>query len=121
MTRAAKVWLIVGLAAAVLLCCCIVSVVGLVLFSKTFNINVGDAMSQPESANVTAANYNRVQIGMTYPQVVAIFRGPGVLAVEGEMLGQRFELYQWKGPGGGYALISFENGRVSEKEQSDLR
>lgn len=121
MTKAAKVWLIVGVAAAVLLCCCIASVVGFVLLDKIININVGDAMSQPESADVTVANYNRVQIGMTYPQVAAIFGGPGVLTVEGEIAGQRFEVYQWKGPGGAYALISFENGRVSDKEQSNLR
>jgi hypothetical protein len=120
-TKAAKVWLIVGVAGAVLLCCCIVSVAGLGLLGNIFKFNFGDMMSQPESADVTVANYNRVRIGMTYPQVAAIFRGPGVLAVEMKFAGYKAEMYQWSGPGGGYALISFENGRVSEKEQSNLR
>ncbi|NIT35498.1 MAG: hypothetical protein GTN49_03190 [candidate division Zixibacteria bacterium] len=121
MTKAAKIWLIVGVAATVLLCCCLVFVVGRVLLGKVIKINVDDVMSQPESANVTVANYNRVQIGMTYPQVAAIFGGPGVLAVEAEIAGKRFEVYQWKGLGGGYAQISFDNGKVYDKRQSGLR
>ncbi len=107
--------------AAVLLCCCVATFAVVAFYSSITNIDVGEALSAPRLEGVTLANYGLVQKGMTYEEVAAIFGGPGGLAVEMELAGVRAEIYQWNAAGGGYAQISFLNGKVYQKRKFGLR
>lgn len=121
MTKAAKVWLIVGIVLAVLLCCCVATAAVVAFYSSITTINIDDALSAPRLPGVTLANYGRVQEDMTYEEVAAIFGGPGALAAEVELAGGvRAEIYQWNAAGGGRALISFTKGKVFQKRKFKL-
>ncbi len=121
MTRNAKIWLIVGIVAVVLLCCCGAITAVVAFYSSITSIDVGEAVSAPRLPGVTLANYDRVQNGMTYEEVAAIFGGPGGLVVEMEFAGARAEIYQWNAAAGGYAQISFLNGGVYQKRKFGLK
>jgi len=118
-TKAAKVWLIVGIVVVVLCCCGAVAAV-VAFYSSITAINIDDALSAPRLPGVTLANYGRVREGMTYEEVAAIFGGPGALAAEVELAGVKAEIYQWNAAGGGRALISFVKGKVSQKREFKL-
>jgi hypothetical protein len=120
-TKAAKVWLIVGIVAVVLLCCCIATFGVVAFYGSITSIDVGEAVSAPRLPGVTLANYGRVQNGMTYEEVAAIFGGPGGLAVEMELAGVRAEIYQWNAAAGGYAQITFLKGGVYQKRKFGLK
>ena len=123
MTKTAKVWLIVGVVAAVILCCCVVSaVIGFGIVSSVFNLEEIIVVSaSPGSPYVTLANYNRVEVGMTYQEVAAIFGGPGVRTAQIKVGGEWLEFYSWKSTGSSSATIMFKEETVVNKSQSMLR
>jgi len=121
LTKKAKIWLIVGLAAVVLLCCCVVSVLTWRAATGVFNFDDIIKVSQgPASPGVTAANYERVEVGMTYGEVARIFRDPGVRTAQLEMAGKQLEFYTWHGRGAVQVTITFQDGVVIEKDQTGL-
>ena len=122
MTRTAKIWLVIVLVALVLLMCCVVTLAVGIFLAGVFNVDdiVGVAQG-PGSPRVTLTNYERVQMGMTYDEVAAVFGGPGVRTAQIEVAGEWLEFYSWKDIGDGHATIVFKNGRVSEKNQNGLR
>lgn len=76
---------------------------------------------------VTIAEFDRIKLGMTYDECVAIigqhnpmaaqYAGPRAAALtgSGHDLNTLTEAYKWPNPGGYYAEISFANGRVTHK------
>ena len=91
------------------------------------NNSPNTASGPTTTAGVTMANYNRLQTGMTYAQVVQI------LGREGEKLSElggngisadKIVMYQWDGDSGGPdAKINafFKNGKLDSKLQFDLK
>jgi hypothetical protein len=121
-TRTAKIWLIVILVVVVLALCCVVTVAAAVFLGGVFNLGeITDVAQGPGSPRVTLANYERVQTGMTYDEVAAVFGGPGVRTAQIKVGGEWLEFYTWKDVGDGHATIVFKNGRVSDKSQNGLR
>ncbi len=122
MTRTAKVWLIVVLVVVVLALCCVVSVAAAVFLAGVFNMDeITEVARAPGSPNVTLANYERIETGMTYDEVTAIFGGPGVRTAQIQLGGEWLEFYSWKAATGGTATVTFKNGIVSTKSQNGLR
>jgi len=85
-----------------------------------------------QRGSATLAQYNRVQIGMTYSEVVRIFgaeenrgtrMGGNVVNTQaGSFRVQLSEVLTWNGQGGrGAAIITFRDGRVREKRQVGLQ
>lgn len=69
----------------------------------------------------TLEQYNQVQDGMTYDEVVAIFGGKETSSSESEIAGIKSEVKTWNGNGTfSVATIGFTNGKVSSKSQTGL-
>jgi hypothetical protein len=69
----------------------------------------------PDPGIITLAQFNRVQNGMTYAEVVAIF------GREGELLpSTRIKAYRWSNPNGSLVRLIFSADRVADKEQQRL-
>lgn len=121
MTRTAKVWLVIVLVAVVLLLCCVVTLAVGIFLAGVFNVDdIIEVAQGPGSPRVTLANYERVQVDMTYAEVTAIFRGPGVRTAQIELAGERLEFYTWKDMANGQATITFKNGLVTDKAENEL-
>ena len=75
-----------------------------------FSINSG--------AKITMKEYEQIQPGMTYAEVVDIIGGEGELGSSGFNV----EIYTWEGKGvaGANALITFQDGKVVSKAQAGL-
>jgi hypothetical protein len=122
MTRTAKIWLIVVLVVAVLALCCVVTVAAAVFLAGVFNMDeITEVARGPGSPSVTFANYERIETGMTYDEVAAIFGSPGVRTAQIQVGGAWLEFYSWKAVEGGNATVTFKNGIVSTKNQNGLR
>lgn len=122
MTRTAKVWLIVVLVAVVLLLCCVVTLAAGIFLAGVFNVgDVIDVAQGPGSPNVTLANYDRIQVGTTHQEVVAIFGGAGVRTAQIKTVGKWLEFYTWMDTANGQATVVFKEGRVTKKSQNGLR
>jgi hypothetical protein len=64
---------------------------------------------------ITLTQFNRVQNGMTYAEVVAIF------GREGQLLpSTRITVYRWTNPNGSLVRLIFSADRVADKEQQGL-
>lgn len=73
------------------------------------------AAPSPDSGVITLAQFNRVQNGMTYAEVVAIF------GREGQLLpSTRITAYVWPNPNGSLVRLIFSGDRVADKEQQRL-
>ncbi|UCH79198.1 MAG: hypothetical protein JSU81_04420 [Candidatus Coatesbacteria bacterium] len=72
----------------------------------------------PPSAGVTRENFARIEIGMTYDEVVAVFDAPGFRAARFEATattGRCYDMYAWKGYGDYQPTVVFRDGRVFHK------
>jgi hypothetical protein len=74
-------------------------------------------------AGVTMDNYNRLQTGMSYAQVVAILGEQGVELSSNEFGGYRNVMYKWDGYGGIGANMNamFQNDHLISKAQMGLK
>lgn len=75
---------------------------------------------------ISKAEFDAIQAGMTYEQVVAIVGGPGELASESTFGSSSSKSYTWKGVpsassfAGGSAFIQFQNNAVVGRSQNGL-
>ena len=78
-------------------------------------------------SKITMAEFNRIQIGMTYKQVVQIIGSNGTLTSEnyipgvpGVMAPIHTKMFAWEGSGIGNAMVIFQNDRVFQRSQFGL-
>ena len=71
---------------------------------------------------LTLENYNKIENGMTYDMVVALFGDPGIVQMEVDIGSPEYKTvnYQW-GNGFEYCAITFQGGKVSAKMQFGLK
>jgi hypothetical protein len=75
--------------------------------------------SNPSRASVSAREYARIEVGMTYPQVRRIVGGPGELTSStSNAAGFRGRVYTWPGPDGSTVRVRFANGTVFTKTRT---
>ncbi len=67
------------------------------------------------SPGVTPDAYERVEAGMSYEDVAALFEAPGISVGRIETSENRLEWYGWKGRDDFKVLITFDNGCVYSK------
>lgn len=75
-----------------------------------------------ESANgLTAASYNKIEIGMTLAQIEKIVGEAGMKVSEMKVNGRETEIYKWASSDfGKYIDVTFEHGKAIEKKQKGL-
>ena len=80
-----------------------------------------DTSTEQENIRVTLEQYNQVQDGMTYDEVVSIFGGKESSSSESEIAGIKSEVKTWNG-NGTFSVVSigFTDGKVSSKSQTGL-
>lgn len=75
-----------------------------------------------EGVGVTMANYNKLQTGMTYEQVVQILGEEGKEMSSNDIAGYKNVMYMWKA--GGFSVgnmnAMFQNGTLIQKAQFEL-
>jgi tetratricopeptide (TPR) repeat protein len=83
---------------------------------------LGFSYEKLEAANPgpTISDFNRIEAGMSYQEVTGILRGPGELVAESESGGRKYEDYKWDSGGYGICKVTFINGKVDTKVQTNL-
>lgn len=79
--------------------------------------------SDDHRVTITAREYGRIEIGMTYPNVRRIVGGPGELTSStSNAAGFQGRVYTWPGTSSGSSSrVRFANGTVFSKTESGLR
>ncbi|MDA2738393.1 DUF3862 domain-containing protein [Bacillus cereus group sp. Bc015] len=72
---------------------------------------------------INKAEFEQIQNGMSYEEVVAIIGNEGELQSESEVGNYKTQLYTWKGESGigSNANVTFQNGKVQAKAQFGLK
>lgn len=84
-----------------------------------------DSLTTEENSKITLEEFNSIETGMTYEQVVEIIGGEGTVLSEADVVGDaqyKTTMYSWKGKGnlGANANITFQAGKVVSKAQFGL-
>ncbi len=83
--------------------------------------NTADGANGRESTpQITLAEFERIEPGMTLAQVNEIVGVPGKLIADGQAGGVRGQVYSWKNPQGSNAIVEFKDGKVAAKAQAGL-
>ena len=78
-----------------------------------------DALAR--SCSISAAQFEKVSLGMTLHEVRQIFGCIGTTTSSTQIAGVgKFTVYQWRGASGGESLTTFNGGRLITKSQSSL-
>ena len=74
------------------------------------------------SPKISKAEFEAIQTGMTYEEVVGIIGGEGELTSQVDVAGYETKMYMWKGEGsiGANANATFQNNSLSSKAQFGL-
>ncbi len=73
------------------------------------------------ATGVTLENFNKIQIGMSYAQVVGILGEEGTVISENEIGDYKTVMYQFTGGFGSNCNAMFQNGKLISKAQFGLR
>jgi hypothetical protein len=76
---------------------------------------------QAEPANVTLAEFNQIQVGMTYRQVADIVGSEGELTGQNQFGNMTTETYNWSNKPFGGMFCMFQNGKLTQKNQMSLK
>lgn len=103
----------------------IIVICGTVFGTLSFNASVQKEISgvSEDSEYITLDEYNQIQSGMTYEQVVEIVGSEGNPTVQSDGAGTSYQMYTWYGNGtaGSNANVTFLNGTVTSKAQIGLK
>lgn len=74
-----------------------------------------------KDVKVTLEQYNKIEDGMTYDEVITIFGGKETSSSESEVAGIKSQIMTWNG-NGDFSIVSigFIDGEVSSKSQTGL-
>lgn len=89
---------------------------GKVVNKAQFGISSGDDIE------ITLDQYNSIETGMSYEEVVALLGGEGALLSDTEIAGSKSQIYMWNGTSlGANANVTFSDGKVISKSQLGLK
>ncbi|NNE99676.1 MAG: hypothetical protein HKN25_11710 [Pyrinomonadaceae bacterium] len=75
-----------------------------------------------ETSPITKLEYNRIEKGMTYPEVVKILKRKGELLNSSMVGAYKLETFRWKGDAKfSFIKCTFRNGFLTIKDESNLR
>lgn len=102
----------------ILIFLCIFIVIGIV---TTVILNSSNENLHTEY--ITLEEFNKIQTGMTYDEVVNIIGSNGTLSSESEVTGYHTQIFTWQGYGvpGANANVTFQNNKVVTKAQAGLK
>ena len=60
---------------------------------------VDTVQEEAKKGDITMAEFNQIQVGMTYSQVVDIIGAEGTFSSETQVGGENYKYYTWKGVG----------------------
>ena len=82
----------------------------------------GDPRFCPNPPTMSLAEYNSIQVGYSYSQVVGLVAGPGILISQSTVAGNVTRTYKWPGEGlsGANANVTFRNDHAISKAQFGL-
>lgn len=75
----------------------------------------------PKGKEVTMDKFNQIQTGMSYDDVKGILGFDGCLSSETKLFNSDQKIFHWHNPKGGFLQISFKDGAVDSKMQSNLK
>ena len=80
-----------------------------------------EALASQPASGVTMANFQRLETGMSYPEVVTILGQSGEEMSRSELAGYTTVMYSWKkGAFGSNMNAMFQNGKLISKAQFGL-
>lgn len=88
----------------------------------TNRANTPAAPAEPQvDSKLNVANFNKMETGMKYTDVVKILGSEGEVISESEMSGVKTVMYIWSGASGSFVKVIFQNGKLIDKVQTGLR
>lgn len=106
----------------------IVIVVAVASSGNTNNSDVENDVKQnpvveKNSPKISKAEFESIETGMTYEEVVAIIGGEGELSSQVDVAGYNTKMYVWEGEGsiGANANATFQNNSLTSKAQFGLK
>lgn len=94
----------------------------IILFLLVIGIlnNITKTGEQTDYKLITLSEFNKIETGMSYFEVIDIIGSEGTVLSENEIGGFRTVMYQFKGSGVGNASVMIQNGKVTQKSQFGL-
>ncbi len=84
--------------------------------------NMPSATVAPQSdSKLNAANFNKLETGMKYADVVKILGSEGEIVGDSGLSGGKTVMYKWTGSGGSFVKVIFQDGKLLDKVQTGLR
>ena len=84
--------------------------------------NTTVAPAGPEvDSGLNVANFNKLETGMKYADVVKILGSEGKIISDGGSGSSRTVMYQWSGASGSFAKVVFVNDKLYDKAHTGLR
>ena len=78
-------------------------------------------VSSGDDVKITLEQYNAIETGMSYDDVVSLIGGEGSLLSDSEIAGSTAQIYMWEGSSlGANANVTFSDGKVISKAQFGL-
>ena len=82
---------------------------------------MGTTSKAPKGKEVTMDKFNQIQTGMSYDDVKGILGFDGCLSSETKLFNSDQKIFHWHNPKGGFLQVSFKDGAVDSKMQSNLK
>lgn len=97
--------------------CGFMVIVGVVAGGKAAH----DVQQQQQANTITLAQFNRIQNGMTYQQVVQIIGRQGTVISENSIAGIHNIMYQWEAGFMANMSAMFQDGKLIQKSQFGMK
>ncbi len=84
------------------------------------NTPTAPATMQPDS-KFNGANFNKLDVGMKYADVVKILGSEGEIVTDSGLSGGKTVMYKWTDASGSFVKVIFQDGKLLDKVQTGLR
>ncbi len=89
--------------------------------AATNRVSTPAATAAPQAdSKLNVANFEKMEKGMKYADVVKLLGSEGEVISDGEMSGIRTVMYKWSGANGAFLKAIFQNGKLIDKVHTGL-